>query len=60
MMSARMAEMMKRMPVLRALDKNQDGTISSAEIDQAPVLLRRADRNRDGKISREEMRPRGR
>ena len=60
MMQRRMADMMRRMPVLRALDKDQDGTISSDEIDQAPTLLRRADRNRDGVISREEMRPRGR
>ncbi len=57
-MANRMAEMMRRVPVLAALDRNRDGKISAAEIDQAPNSLRRVDRNRDGQLTREEMRPR--
>jgi hypothetical protein len=57
-MAGRMAEMMRRVPVMAALDRNGDGKISSAEIDQAATSLRRVDRNQDGAITRDEMRPR--
>ena len=57
-MANRMAEMMRRMPVLSALDRNHDGKLSESEIDQAADSLRRVDRNGDGQITREEMRPR--
>ncbi len=42
------------MPVLSALDANQDLVISSYEISNAPAALRTLDRNGDGKLSAEE------
>ena len=55
----RMREMLRRLPVVMALDKDRDGTISASEIEDAPKLLRRADRNGDGQLTRDELRPRG-
>jgi hypothetical protein len=54
----RMREMMRRMPVLRALDRDGDGVLSADELAVAPSSLRKADRNRDGEISGAELRPR--
>jgi Ca2+-binding EF-hand superfamily protein len=42
------------MPVLGALDANQDLVISSYEISNSPVALRTLDRNGDGKLTAEE------
>lgn len=44
-------------PLLMALDANQDGELSAAEIDNAAESLKRLDRNGDGKLSRRELRP---
>jgi hypothetical protein len=54
----RMFEMMRRLPIMAALDRDRDGTISASEIDQAPNSLRGVDRNRDNEITLDEMRPR--
>lgn len=42
------------MPVLTALDVDEDGVISAVEISNAAVALRTLDRNHDGKLSAEE------
>jgi EF hand len=44
----------KLMPVLGALDTDQDNIISAAEIEDAPEALRRLDLDHDGKLSAEE------
>lgn len=56
MMDNRMKEMMRRNPVLSALDRDGDGVLSAREVEHAPRLLLRADRNRDGEISGDELR----
>jgi Ca2+-binding EF-hand superfamily protein len=43
--------------LVTALDTNQDGTISSAEIKAATATLAKLDTNGDGKLSAEELRP---
>lgn len=52
-----MREMMRRSPVLSALDIDGDGELSADELDSAPASLKKVDRNGDGEISRDEMRP---
>jgi Ca2+-binding EF-hand superfamily protein len=49
--------MMARLPIMMALDTDQDGEISSKEIDLAIVSLKKLDKNGDGKITMEEMMP---
>ena len=46
-----------RFPVMTALDANQDGEISAAEVENAAAALKKLDRNSDGKLSQEELRP---
>jgi len=41
-------------PILNAIDVNQDGVLSAAEIADAPVQLRKLDKNNDGKLTRDE------
>ena len=53
-----MSQMLSRFPILRALDVNQDGEITSDEMELAAQRLSRLDRNRDGKLSRDELVPR--
>ncbi len=55
---SRMTEMMRRLPVVVALDRDRDGILSARELENATSSLRRADRNRDGEISGEELLPR--
>ncbi|MBL9192620.1 MAG: hypothetical protein JNJ82_09685 [Opitutaceae bacterium] len=44
-------------PVMLALDANQDGTLSAAEIAGASASLAALDDNKDGKLTRDELRP---
>ncbi len=44
-------------PILRALDTDQDGTISAAEIAAAPKTLLTLDKNGDGQLTMNELNP---
>lgn len=48
------AARIQRIPILRVLDANLDGTLSAAEIDAAATSLRKLDRNGDGELDRRE------
>lgn len=50
-------DMMRRLPLMLALDVNNDGVISEDEINNATAALRKLDKNRDGKLTEEELRP---
>jgi len=50
-------EMVRRTPVLAALDANEDGEISLKEIDAGPSALAKLDKNGDGKLADDELRP---
>ena len=56
--SNRMREMIRRVPVLSALDQNGDGVLSAKEIEKAPELLRQVDVDGDGRITAAETAPR--
>jgi Ca2+-binding EF-hand superfamily protein len=45
------------MPLVAALDANQDGTVSETEIESAAQSLRMLDTAGDGRISADELRP---
>ena len=45
------------LPIMKALDADQDGTLSAAEIQNASKALAALDKNSDGMLSAEEMRP---
>jgi hypothetical protein len=49
--------MMRMLPVMSALDADQDGVLSSKEIRKAAVSLRTLDANKDGDLTGEEMQP---
>ncbi|MBL9187794.1 MAG: hypothetical protein JNK23_09970 [Opitutaceae bacterium] len=44
-------------PVMLALDADQDGALSAAEITNASASLLALDANKDGKLTRDELRP---
>jgi len=44
-------------PLMRALDADQDGSLSSEEIANAPAVLRGLDKDRDGNVSPREWAP---
>lgn len=50
-------DMMRRFPLMIALDANGDGVISAEEINNAPAALRKLDKNGDGKLTEDELRP---
>jgi Ca2+-binding EF-hand superfamily protein len=50
-------KLMRLHPVLAALDRNQDGEISSAEIQNAPRALKTLDKNGDGQLRWDELLP---
>ena len=52
-------EMMRRLPMMSALDANDDGEISAEEIANAVQALKSLDKNSDGKLTLEELRPDG-
>jgi hypothetical protein len=52
------ARFMRIHPVLAAIDVNEDGEISAAEIRNAPAALRTLDRNHDGMLTLDELYPR--
>ena len=43
-------------PLIRALDRDGDGEVSSRELKDASTSLKRVDRNRDGQITMDEVR----
>lgn len=45
------------LPIMKALDTDQDGILSAAEIQNASKALATLDKNGDGMLSAEEMRP---
>ena len=49
--------MMQMLPIMKALDTDQDGSLSASEIANASKTLVQLDKNGDGIISNEEMRP---
>jgi hypothetical protein len=53
----RRGEGFPRMPLMAALDPNNDGVIDEKEIAQASTALKTLDKNSDGKITMEELRP---
>ncbi|MEM6468907.1 MAG: hypothetical protein AAF802_05010 [Planctomycetota bacterium] len=57
--ATRGGDFMMRLPIIAALDANQDGEISKSEIENAAVALQTLDRNKDGKIDASELRPEG-
>lgn len=54
---AMIGAMAQRMPLMVALDADQDGSISAAEIENAPKALVKLDKDGDGALSSEELRP---
>ncbi len=44
-------------PLMLALDADENGEISAAEIENAVAALKKLDKNNDGKLSRDELRP---
>lgn len=55
---AGMAEMLKRLPLMRTLDADGDGTLSKVEIEGAVAALKKLDQNRDGSLDAAELSPR--
>jgi hypothetical protein len=49
--------MMQMMPLMAALDADQDGTLSATEIQNASKALLKLDKNGDGVLSQEELQP---
>ncbi len=45
------------MPLMVALDADQDGELSTKEIEGAVAALKTLDKNKDGKLSADELRP---
>jgi Ca2+-binding EF-hand superfamily protein len=46
-----------RSPLVAAIDADHDGTISAAEIANAPAALQALDKNADGQLTADELRP---
>lgn len=52
-----LAMMLRNLPIMKALDADEDGQLSPGEIENASKSLLKLDKNGDGIISPEEMRP---
>lgn len=50
-------DMLRMLPVMVALDADGDGTLSTAEINNASAALRKLDKNGDGQLTEDELRP---
>ncbi len=48
---------MRMLPLMVALDADEDGEISAKEIENAVVALKKLDKNKDGKLTEDELRP---
>ena len=48
---------MRMLPVMQALDADQDGELSAKEIENAVAALKTLDKNKDGKLTEDELRP---
>jgi hypothetical protein len=48
---------MRMLPIMMALDANQDGRLSAEEIANATAALKTLDKNADGQLTMEELRP---
>ncbi len=57
MMMRRLTSMLQGMPVMKALDTDEDGQLSAAEIENASKSLMKLDRDGNGSLSPEELRP---
>ncbi len=57
MMARGMAMMLRNLPIMKALDLDEDGQLSASEVENASKSLMKLDKNGDGVISAEEMRP---
>ena len=55
--SDRLVEMIKRIPIVIALDANGDGEISADEIEASVAALKKLDKNENGKLESSEMMP---
>ncbi len=51
------ARLLNMLPLMKALDKDQDGELSSREIDNAVKALKSLDKNKDGVLSADELVP---
>jgi hypothetical protein len=51
------AGFMRMIPIMAALDADEDGELSAEEIANAVVALKKLDKDEDGKLSAEELRP---
>ena len=49
--------MIRFSPILSALDADNDGVISAAELANAPAALKTLDKNGDGQLTEDELRP---
>ncbi len=49
--------MLRMLPVMAALDADENGDISSEEIANATAALKTLDKNKDGKLTEDELRP---
>lgn len=52
-----LGQLMKALPLVKALDADSDGELSATEIENASKTLLKLDSNGDGKISAEELKP---
>ncbi len=50
-------DMMRMLPIMAALDADEDGEISAGEIEKSIAALKSLDKNEDGKLTQDELRP---
>jgi Ca2+-binding EF-hand superfamily protein len=49
--------MLRQLPLMQALDTNNDARISAQEIENAAAALKTLDKNKDGQLTEDELRP---